>query len=45
MDNEDRIARTAERIRPQFPSTHDRLALGPFEEPWRRCLVGALAGA
>jgi hypothetical protein len=45
MENEDRIAGVAERIRPQLPSTHDRLALGQFEEQWRGCLVGALSGA
>lgn len=44
MENEDRIAAAAERIRPQLPSTHDRLALGQFEEQWRGCLVGALSG-
>jgi hypothetical protein len=44
MENEDRIAAAAERIRPQLPSTHDRLALGQFEEQWRGCLVGALHG-
>ena len=45
MENEDRIAGAAEQIRPQLPSTHDRLALGQFEEQWRGCLVGALLGA
>jgi hypothetical protein len=39
MENEERIAGTAEQIRPQLPSTHDRLALGQFEEQWRGCLV------
>jgi hypothetical protein len=38
MENEERIAHTAERVRPQLPSTHDRLALGQFEEQWRQCL-------
>jgi hypothetical protein len=42
MENEERIAGVAEQIRPQLPSTHDRLALGQFEEQWRGCLVGAL---
>lgn len=42
MENEDRIARTAEQVRPQLPSTHDRLALGQFEEQWRGCLGEAL---
>jgi hypothetical protein len=41
MENEDRIAGAAERIRPQLPSTHDRLALGKFEEQWRFCLIQA----
>ena len=41
MENEDRIAGAAERIRPQLPSTHDRLALGQFEEQWRFCLIQA----
>jgi hypothetical protein len=42
MENEDRIAGAAERIRPQLPSTHDRLALGQFEEQWRGCLSSSL---
>jgi hypothetical protein len=41
MEHEERIAEMAEQIRPQLPSTHDRLALGQFEEQWRSCLVGA----
>lgn len=44
MENQDRIAGAAERIRLQLPPTHDRLALGQFEEQWRGCLVGALMG-
>jgi hypothetical protein len=44
MENEDRIAGVAEQVRPQLPSTQDRLALGQFEEQWRECLVGALLG-
>ena len=39
MENEERIAAAAEQVRPQLPSTHDRLALGQFEEQWRGCLV------
>ncbi len=39
MENVDRIAGTSERIRPQLPSTHDRLALGQLEEQWRGCMV------
>ncbi|MBN9688986.1 MAG: hypothetical protein J0M24_02015 [Verrucomicrobia bacterium] len=42
MENEERIVATAEQIRPQLPSTHDRLALGQFEEQWRKCLAGVL---
>ena len=42
MENEDRIAAAAERIRPQLPSTHDRVALGEFEDRWRECLTGLL---
>ncbi len=42
MEHEERIAGTAERIRPQLPSTHDRLALGQFEEQWRGCLKSSL---
>lgn len=42
MEHEERIAGTAERIRPQLPSTHDRLALGQFEEQWRQCVAQAL---
>lgn len=44
MENEDRIAAAAERIRPQLPSTHDRLALGQFEDQWRGCLGEAMSG-
>lgn len=44
MENQDRIAGAAEQVRPQLPSTHDRLALGQFEEQWRGCLVRALHG-
>jgi hypothetical protein len=38
MENEERIARMTEQVRPQLPSTHDRLALGQFEEQWCICL-------
>ena len=39
MEREEAIVRTAAHVRPQLPSTHDRLALGQFEEQWRGCLV------
>jgi hypothetical protein len=39
MEREEAILRSAAETRPQLPSTHDRLALGQFEEQWRRCLI------
>jgi hypothetical protein len=40
MEREEAIVRTASKARPQLPSTHDRLALGQFEEQWRQ-VVGS----
>ena len=44
MEREEAIVQTAAQVRPQLPSTHDRLALGQFEEQWRGCLVKELFG-
>lgn len=39
MEREGAIVRTASHVRPQLPSTHDRLALGQFEEQWRQAIT------
>ena len=41
MEREESVVRTASIVRPQLPSTHDRLALGHFEEQWRKVLEGS----
>jgi hypothetical protein len=45
MEVEAELCATVGRQTFRLPSTHDRLALGEFEEQWRRCLMGALLGA
>lgn len=45
MEHEERIDPMAEQVRPQLHSTHDRMALGQFDEQWRGCWVGALLRA
>ena len=42
METEAELCATAGRQTFRLPSTHDRLALGEFEEQWRECLVLAL---
>jgi hypothetical protein len=41
MEREAGILPSAALVRPQLPSTHDRLALGQFEEQWRLVLAKA----
>ena len=42
MESEAQLIRIVEAQTFRLPSTHDRLALGEFEDQWRRCL-GACA--
>ena len=44
MESEAELCADAERQSFRLPSTHDRVALGEFEEQWRRCLQMALRG-
>lgn len=44
MEAESRICAAAERKTFRLPSTHDRLALGEFEDQWRECLQASLFG-
>lgn len=39
MEREEAIVRSVSITRPQLPSTHDRLALGQFEEQWRQVIT------
>jgi hypothetical protein len=39
MEREEAIVRSVSIARPQLPSTHDRLALGQFEEQWRQVIT------
>lgn len=43
METEAELCGTAGRQKFRLPSTHDRLALGEFEEQWRECLRLTLA--
>jgi hypothetical protein len=45
MENEERLAESVREQTFRLPSTHDRLAMGEFEEQWRRCLQAALLGS
>ena len=42
MESEAQLCAAVERQTFRLPSTHDRVALGEFEEQWRTCLVQAL---
>ena len=42
MESETALCAAAERQTFRLPSTHDRVALGEFEEQWRKCLVSVL---
>lgn len=44
MEAEAKICAAAERQTFRLPSTHDRLALGEFEDLWRECVQTALTG-
>lgn len=44
MEAEANLCGTVGRQTFRLPSTHDRLALGEFEEQWRQCLQVALTG-
>ncbi len=44
MEAETELCATVGRQTFRLPSTHDRLALGEFEEQWRECLQVALTG-
>lgn len=44
MEAEAELCAAAEQQTFRLPSTHDRLALGEFEDQWRECLQLALTG-
>jgi len=44
MEAEAKLCAAAEKQTFRLPSTHDRLALGEFEEQWRACLQAGLGG-
>ncbi len=42
MEAETKLCAAVEQQTFRLPSTHDRLALGEFEDQWRKCLVRSL---
>lgn len=45
MEAENELCATVGRKSFRLPSTHDRLALGGFEEQWKRCIRAATQAA